>query len=412
MSRSLRTIVTALLFAMAPAMAFSQASVALPPASAIDSSPAQQPQPQAMPPDAAQPAPIERVPAATQPTAQPDAQPPVTPDGEKAARKLADKKDKKNSEDNDQPIAAADIHNPVIWHDPGDIVHKDLLNGQGGEKRQPLPPFTFVDEDTSGTNPKFDIRDANGKKWRVKLGEEARPEVVASRLLWAVGYFVNDDYTLENAQVIDIHLKRGGDRITANNRLPDARFSRKPGGEDKIAIWEWKNNPFTGTREFNGLRVMMAVMNNWDLKDVNNSVYTDEKTGQQIFLVNDVGATFGTNGLSFTRARSKGNIDSFRGSKFIQKVIGTEVDFETPKAPKALLLESGGAAFKTYSKRASYDWIGNNIPRKDARWMGDLLGQLSHQQLVDAFRAGNFPSSEVEAYVELVEGRIAELKKL
>ena len=51
-------------------------------------------------------------------------------------------------------------------------------------------------------------------------------------------------------------------------------FERKPDGEEKVGIWRWKDNPFTGRREFNGLRVMMAVMNNWDLKDVNNAVYS------------------------------------------------------------------------------------------------------------------------------------------
>ena len=33
-------------------------------------------------------------------------------------------------------------------------------------------------------------------KWRVKLGVEARPETVASRLVWAVGYYANEDYFL------------------------------------------------------------------------------------------------------------------------------------------------------------------------------------------------------------------------
>lgn len=262
-----------------------------------------------------------------------------------------------------------------------------------------------------GSNPKFDARDADGKKWRVKLGEEARPEVVASRLLWAVGYFANDDYVLPQATVqgLKMHRKSSsakGDRITY------ARFARKPGGQDKIGIWEWKDNPFIGTREFNGLRVMMAVMNNWDLKDDNNSVYQDDKSDRQIFLANDVGAAFGTNGLSWTRARSKGNIDSFKESKFITRMTDTEVDFATPAAPVALLAESVGFGAIPFAERAKLDWIGKNIPRSDARWIGSLLAQLTHHQLVDAFRAGHFPPEVIDAYVALVESRIAELKAL
>jgi len=339
---------------------------------------------------------------------QTEAQAPTTSDS--SAKKDSDKKD------NDDPLPASAIHNPVLWQDPGDIASRDLFFGQGGEKHQPKPPFVFVSEDMNGTNPKFDVRDADGKKWRVKLGEEARPEVVASRLLWAVGYFANDDYLLHVATVQGLQLKRGEGRV--KNLPPDAgqvidvRFERKPGGQSKIGIWDWKENPFYGKREFNGLRVMMAVMNNWDLKDVNNSVYSDEKNDRQIFLLNDIGASFGTNGLSWTRARSKGNINSFKGSKFITRTSDTEVDFATPKAPTGILVASVGLTAKSYAMRSGLDWIGNNVPREDAKWMGSLLGQLSHQQLTDAFRAGNFPADQIEAYVEVVESRIKELQQL
>jgi len=157
---------------------------------------------------------------------------------------------------------------------------------------------------------------------------------------------------------------------------------------------------------------MMAVMNNWDLKNVNNSVYSDKANDRQIFLVNDIGASFGTNGLSWTRARSKGNIESFKGSKFITHSTDTEVDFATPKAPTGVLIASVGFTAKDFAMRSGLAWIGNNVPRADAKWMGSLLGQLSHQQLADAFRAGNFPADQIEAYVEIVESRIAELQKL
>ena len=46
-----------------------------------------------------------------------------------------------------------------------------------------------------------------------------------------------------------------------------ARLKRDPDDLKKLGIWQWKNNPLQGTREFNGLRTLMAVINNWDLKD-------------------------------------------------------------------------------------------------------------------------------------------------
>jgi len=314
--------------------------------------------------------------------------------------------------DNDSVLKANDLEHPVLWHDPGNIASLDLYYGQGGKDGQPAPPFTFEAEDKHGTNPKFDARDANGKKWRVKLGVEARPEVVASRLLWAMGYYVNDDYVLESADVEGLHLSRGG-KLAKHGHIEQARFARKPEGQKKIGIWQWKDNPFMNTREFNGLRVMMAVMNNWDLKDVNNAVFRDKKAGEDILLVSDVGATFGTNGLSWTVARSKGNIGTFKESKFITHATDKDVDFATPKPPTARLIETGGIPeTRDYASRVGFEWIGHDVPRADARWMGSLLGQLSHQQLVDAFRAGHFPDDEIDAYVGIVESRIQELQGL
>ena len=54
------------------------------------------------------------------------------------------------------------------------------------------------------------------------------------------------------------------------------------------------------------------------------------KTGGQILLCSDVGASFGTNGLSFSRGRSKGNLGSFEGSKFITRKDDRTVDFRYP----------------------------------------------------------------------------------
>jgi len=324
----------------------------------------------------------------------------------------APKPAKHEKKDNDKPINQADIHNASLWRDPGNIAEKDMFYGQGGENGQPAPPFKFIDEDMNGTNPKFNVQDANGAKWRVKLGTESRPEVVASRLLWAVGYYVNDDYLLHVATVEGLHIKRGAKLVHNGDQVIDARFARKPGKDEKVAIWQWKNNPFRDTREFNGLRVMMAVLNNWDLKDVNNAVYTNKKTGHQIFLVSDIGATFATNTLETSRSQDKGNVKNYVDSKFITKTTATTVDFGTPGAPTSVLLKSAGFLAADYAKRRGFEWIGDNIPREDARWIGSMLGQLTRQQLVDAFRAGNFPPESIDEYVAVLQDRIAQLKAL
>jgi hypothetical protein len=310
-------------------------------------------------------------------------------------------------ENRDSLVDPGRLNNPALWHDPGNIAQLNLLYGQGGRELQPAPPFKFDSEDSSGTNPKFNVIDAHGTNWRVKLGDEARPEVTASRLLWAVGYFADEDYLVDTAHVENLKLTRGEDLVSDGN-IVEARFEKKPDGDKKIGIWRWKDNPFTGTKEFNGLRVMMAVMNNWDLKDVNNAVYEDSNSRKDLFLVSDVGATFGTNGLSWSKGRSRGDVHTFTQSKFIKRKTDTEVDFATPAAPTPI----EAANVKKFAMRRDLEWIGRKIPIADARWIGGLLKQLSHQQLVDAFRAGQFPPEDVNEYVSIVESRINELAAL
>ena len=309
--------------------------------------------------------------------------------------------------DNDKPVDETKLHKPTLWHDPGEISTLDLYEGQGGREGQPVGPFKFESEDLQGTNPKFDVRDAKGIRWRVKLGDEARPEVVASRLLWAVGYFVDDNYLVESATVEGLRVERGA-KLINGQVIRNGRFEKKPDHEKKIGIWRWKENPFKGRREFNGLRVMMAVINNWDLKDVNNAVYSDKSSNQEIFTTSDIGATFGTNGVSLTKERSKGDVDTFEKSKFIVRKGDSTVDFGTPAAPVPVLVINA----ETYLMRHDLEWIGKDIPIVDARWIGSLLKQLTHQQLVDAFRAGHFPAGEIDRYVAVLEKRIRELSAL
>ena len=136
-----------------------------------------------------------------------------------------------------------------------------MLYGPGGKEHQPTGTLTFVKEDMEGTNPKFIVRGEDGVKWKLKLGSEAKPETVASRLLWAAGYFASEDYFLAKVQVKNMpaHPHRGQKWIEPDGTMRDVRLKRYLAGEKKIGTWEWRNNPFTGAREFNGLRVLMAL---------------------------------------------------------------------------------------------------------------------------------------------------------
>jgi hypothetical protein len=298
----------------------------------------------------------------------------------------------------------------VLWRDPVDLGSRDLFYGPGGEKDQPHGPFTFVEEDLHGTNPKYIVRDRDKVKWTVKLGLEARPETVASRLVWAAGYFTNEDYFLAELRVdqMPAHLKRGRSLVAADGSMHAARLKRHIEDQKKIENWTWRHDPLTGTRGFNGLRVLMALINNWDLKDDNNEIYGGKNTPEQIYMVSDLGASFGGTGLSFPFRHSKGYLHAYAHSKFITKVTPEFVDFRVPSRPALIYI----FRLPDFVKRVKMDALGDHIPRADAQWIGHVLSGLSSAQIRDAFRAGGFTPEQVEGFSKVVEGRIKELNSL
>ena len=308
------------------------------------------------------------------------------------------------------PVENARSESAVLWREPTDLASRNLFYGPGGEQHQPHGPFTFVEEDLNGSNPKYVVRDQDKVKWTVKIGMEARPETVASRLVWAVGYFTNEDYFLQDVQVngLPVHLKRGRDQIGPGGFLHAARLKRHLEDQKKIESWKWRDDPFSGTRELNGLKVMMALINNWDLKDENNELYGGKGASEQLYVVSDLGASFGTTGISFPFSRSKGNLDSFVHSKFISKTSPEYVDFRTPSRP-ALIYALNPPRFL---RRVRLDGLVHHIPRGDARWIGHLLSGLSPDQVRDAFRAAGYTQEQVEAFSKVVQSRIAELNNL
>jgi hypothetical protein len=155
---------------------------------------------------------------------------------------------------------------------------------------------------------------------------------------------------------------------------------------------------------------MMALINNWDLKDENNSIYEVGKKGEKhlVYVVSDLGATFGPEHLDLGRKANKGDIKAFHHTSFVQRTRPDKVDFTVPGSPSPIMIFTP----REYLRRRGLMWIGHDIPREDARWMGATLSRLSAVQIRDAFRAGGYAADEVEAYAAIIEKRIAALNEL
>jgi hypothetical protein len=270
----------------------------------------------------------------------------------------------------------------VIWREPVDIKTRDLFYGQGGQDHQPRGKFTFIGEKLDGVNPKFDVLDEHGIRWGVKMGEEARPETAATRLIWAVGYFANEDYYLPELTVDgDLTLTRGQTMIRDGTVRKGVRLKRHNRGEHEIADWSWDKNPFVGTKELDGLKIMMEIICNTDLKTVQQHVY-DVRGKEQRYVAADVGASFGKAGQGIFR--TKGKLSDYEKLPLIKNAGPDYVDF----------------------------WHFKHIPRQNAIWIGQYLTQLSDQQLHDAFRAGGFSPEETEGFSRKVRAKINELVNL
>ena len=308
----------------------------------------------------------------------------------------------------DKPKKPAKVSDsaPLIWRDPGDVNSLNMIYGIGGAADAPDPNavYTFVEEDMNGTSPKVKVKDAQGVEWKLKMGAEPQAETAATRLLWAAGYFVDEDYYAPEVKVEGLpKLKRGG-RFEGDGVLRGVRLERKIKGQKNVGTWDWFQNPFLDTREFNGLRVMMSLLNNWDLKTINNSVY--EVDGETRYVVSDVGATFGKTGSPLTR--SKSDLKDYEKSKFIEKEKGGFIDFVMHSRPPLI----AAVNVSNYETRSRMEKVTQHIPHDDARWLGERLSHLSDEQIRDCFRSAGYTGDEVEEYTRVIKDRIAALNAL
>jgi hypothetical protein len=304
-----------------------------------------------------------------------------------------------------EDIVAALRGTPSLWRDPGDIASLNLIYGAGSPDREPSGTLTFVKEDTAGATPKFEVVDQRGVHWKVKLGKEAQSETAATRLLWAAGYFVDEAYYRPEIRVERMPRLVRGREFVSGDIVRTVRLEpvRKP--EEFIGNWSWSDTHFTGAKAMSGLRIMMALINNWDLKSANNTVYAVAGEAPR-YVVSDLGASFGkTGGIG---SRTKSDLQDYADSQFIDKTDLEKVDLKIKSRPFFLLAVDP----YHYNKLAGREKVGRDIPRADARWLGGLLSRLSVEQIRDAFRAAGYSPADVFGFANVVTRRIAELSRL
>jgi hypothetical protein len=288
----------------------------------------------------------------------------------------------------DQP--AADV--AQLWIEPRDLESRNLFDGPGGPALAPgaTTAFELVKVDNTGYSRGYDVRDAKGTIWSVKLGPEAHTEMAASRILWAIGYHQPANYWVRSWQLTGKE---------ASGPQQPARFRRDPSNEKVVGEWDWYENPFVATQPFRGMVVVNLILNNWDLKTSNNKIYdvlNDDGTGRRMYVVRDLGASLGKTTFPTFLARtplrgmsqgSRNDVEGFEEQGFIKRVDRGGVQFHYRGVHQALLDELTAA---------------------DVVWACRLLARLSDQQWDDAFRAAGYEEPIRRRYIAKLKSKVQE----
>jgi hypothetical protein len=272
---------------------------------------------------------------------------------------------------------------PVLWRErnPGSL---DLAAGPGGAGGRPATRrLQLLKEEKGGYSTKYRVRDERGREWVAKVGKEAQSETAAVRLVWAAGYETEINYLVPRVT------------IPGKGTFENVRFEARPKNVKRVGEWNWKQNPFTGTRELEGLKVLMVLMNNWDMKDANNVMLYTPGGRELRYAISDLGATFGSEGggpgFLWRITRSRSEPEDYADTKFIDKVAKGYVDFHFTGKNSGLV---------------------EKIRVADARWIGERLARLTDGQLAAIFRAANYTRAETATLTRVVRARIDQLVSL
>lgn len=268
-----------------------------------------------------------------------------------------------------------------LWVEPDS--ERDLYWGVGGRALAPDAGgrYQVTEVKRGGFSEGYTLKDAAGRLWSAKFRPEGLTEVVASRILWGVGYHQPPIYLLEKWTA--------DNALSPNPQLP-ARFREKQPrlqGLEEAGAWSYYQNPFVGTRELAGLLVLHAMLGNSDLKDDNTAIYELARPlegASRWYVARDLGHTFGRMGLLDA---PRGDIEAFETTPFIKSADDGTVELEV---------------------RGRHDSLFAAVTSDDVRWICERLNSLTDRQWNDAFRAGGYDKPTADRFIRRMKQKIAQ----
>lgn len=316
----------------------------------------------------------------------------------------------------------AAMHDAAIYK-PTAVGEADIMAGPKQEKKQfqlhfndkVICDFATPGSKMGGKTPKFgckitrvestdgtvqtltpDMDEADPVK--VKFGgndNEVYAEIVATRLMWAMGYYSDSWFPVR----VECHNcpenPVSGSGPPSTKMFDPATIVRKFPGHKMVEAgkddegWSWKELDTANgspTYQRDGLKLLAAFMKHSDNKPPQqrltcDKVHIDQSTTpftttceKPVMLVQDVGATFGGGGSFTSNTGAKVNLEEWSAKK-LWKETGTDA---APKECQATLRKS----------LTAHDGLSDpHISEEGRRLDAGLLCQLSDKQIEDLFRA-------------------------
>ena len=291
-----------------------------------------------------------------------------------------------------------------IWREPTAEDAADLRFGPGGAGSVPVPPFRFVEEHLAGSQPCVAVRDGQDRLWRVKWGHEARPESFAVRFAWACGYFAEVTHYVRSGVVEGAaDLTRARSCLEEDGRFSDARFEL----EDRSVrmffdehSWSWDDNPFVGTPQLSGLKIVVMLLSNWDTKDrrdvsrgSNTAIFeyrVSRFAREARYLITDWGGAMGKWGSNVV-SRGRWDPEGFAA--------------QTPSFVKGVV--DGWVSFGYQGQRTAE--IARGIPLEHVAWFHRYARRLTRDGLQQGLLACGATDDEAVRFAAAIIDRIRQL---
>jgi hypothetical protein len=287
-----------------------------------------------------------------------------------------------------------------IWHQVDALAANDLRYGPGGKAYVPAPPFQFVEELLTGSHPSVSVRDVKGRLWRVKWGAEAKPEAFCVRFAAACGYFAEVTHyvprgTIEGAT----ELTRARASVDEQGHFEDARFELEDRSVRMLFeeySWAWHDNPFAGTRQLDGLKIVVMLLSNWDSKDrrdvsrgSNTAIFeysVSRFATEARYLITDWGGAMGKWGTTVV-SRDRWDVEAFEAQTdgFVSAVHDDAVDF-------------------AYQGQRSE--IARSIPVSHVRWFYRQARRISESALREGLLVSGATEDESVRFARALRARI------